>query len=162
MKWVRQRCQDAPPKTVATASRRPWWASDALAEVLPAELRAGDLDQSAIPRIARDPSLLASIEQAVQSIPTWPWVAFSGGARRRGISDHALGSSLDASPTGEGCGHVREVRQAHPASTHSLRNTATSCRATAPSGPASTPTTALDSPPPGASGATRMPSSTQR
>lgn len=44
--------------------------TDALAEVLPAELRVGHLDQSAIPRIAHDPSLLASIEQAVQSIPT--------------------------------------------------------------------------------------------
>ena len=28
MKWVRHRCQLAPPKTVAIASRSPWWASE--------------------------------------------------------------------------------------------------------------------------------------
>ena len=44
--------------------------ADAILDALPAVLRTGNLDQSAIPRIARDESLLASIEEAVHSIPT--------------------------------------------------------------------------------------------
>lgn len=44
--------------------------TDAFLHALPDELRTGDLDQSAIPRIARDKALLASIEEAVHSIPT--------------------------------------------------------------------------------------------
>ena len=41
-----------------------------LLDALPDELRTGDLDQTAIPRIARDEALLTSIEEAVHSIPT--------------------------------------------------------------------------------------------
>ena len=42
----------------------------ALLDALPDELRSGDLDQTAIPRIARDEGLLEVIEEAVCSIPT--------------------------------------------------------------------------------------------
>ena len=42
----------------------------ALLEALPDELRTSDLDQTAIPRIARDEALLAVIAEAVDSIPT--------------------------------------------------------------------------------------------
>lgn len=44
--------------------------ADTLLEALPDELRTDDLDQTAIPRIARDEALLAYIEEAVHSIPT--------------------------------------------------------------------------------------------
>ena len=42
----------------------------ALLDALPDEFRTSDLDQTAIPRIARDETLLAVIEEAVYSIPT--------------------------------------------------------------------------------------------
>ena len=52
--------------TTRTAGER----TGTLTDALPHELRTGELDQAAIPRIARDPTLLASIERAVHSIPT--------------------------------------------------------------------------------------------
>lgn len=44
--------------------------SDVLLDALPDELRTGGLDQTAIPRIARDEALVAVIEDAVDAIPT--------------------------------------------------------------------------------------------
>ena len=38
MKWVRHRCQLAPPKTVAIASRSPWWAPETTSSTPPRPL----------------------------------------------------------------------------------------------------------------------------
>ena len=60
------RLSEVPTVTIETPGEQ---AGD-LMDALPAELRTGNLDQTAIPRIARDDALLTSIEEVVRSLPT--------------------------------------------------------------------------------------------
>ncbi len=103
MKCVRQRCHEAPPKTVAIAARSPWWASEVTSST-PESPRAtrprrnesqnapSSLVPTSMPSTSRFPSALT----AVATTPP----AYAGVPRRADLGDaallaHALGERVE-------------------------------------------------------------------